>query len=247
MSEKDETYKDVFFDLSLRRIEKIIKKGQKYSVWADSYWHPKKENSFYRINKSGDYEGIPISDTLTLQYLHGDIENITKAEVLWEIYLEYQSTSDDTYDYTATVRADRSTAYKMKPGGPPREVKFRLINALRGRVGWSSLHDPQKIPAEQLRKFYEDLVYLEKSFSIADELIKDIDAWISSGMGMRIFCGCHRRVNLSNKTIFDFSRRGLTLDQIKQNLKCKECGKRPHTLLPPDRELNNMLLNLLTP
>ncbi len=247
MSKKDETYEEIFFDVSLRRIEALIKKWQEYNPRASRYSYPKKENTFYWINKSVDYEGSPCNEWIDLECLQGDVNNITKAAVVWKVTIEYQSTyrDSDIYDYTAIVREDRSTAYKMSSSGPPKEVKFRLINLLRLEVGRYNLNSPRKIPTEQLQSFYDDLVYLEKAFLIADELTKDIETWVSSGMGIRISCSCHRHVNLSNRRLSEFFQNGLTLEHLKQRLKCQKCGERPYKFLPPDDELNELFLNRL--
>lgn len=241
MTEKDKTYENVILDMSPRRIEAIINNVNKYSNWMHDYCYPKKENSFYMTIKSTDHEGSFPSEMLSLKCLQGNIEKVPEAKVLWMISLEYKSTSSDIYDYTNIVRLYPSTAYKMRFGGQSREVRFKLANILLEGVSW----DYVKISSEHLQRLYDDLLYLERSFLIANDLTKDISTWTSSGMGMIPFCHCRTLSILSNQTISEFSRNGLTLEQLKQRLKCKRCGKRPYKLLPPEGELNQKFLNYM--
>ncbi|CDM59899.1 hypothetical protein LPU83_pLPU83a_0058 (plasmid) [Rhizobium favelukesii] len=127
-----------------------------------------------RFQRGWDYERSP-DESLTLEK-----ERDARGGG-WRLHLEYNTTgggvSGDVYDYVATVRRDRGTAYKMRTPGPPQEMKFILYSG--------SVHSDEKVEPAQI---FAELSALHELACAMDESTATLEAWAKSGLAMRVRC-----------------------------------------------------------
>lgn len=236
MTEAEKAPENVLFDMPLRRLEAIATAAERYRP-SDTHWYPKKGELYHRTYRHGDYEGSP-TEYLELTYMRGQIDNFSGSTQVWSINFQYDQAFGENYDYTKLVRKDRSTAHRMRVAGPPSEVRFKLAQSLSGTVDGKYLAHLSTLPEEKIRQFHEDLLYLERAFVFADGVAASIESWVSSGMGVRIFCNCSPPKDMPGSWLLRLYELGNSLTTIQDRLKCRACGKRPYGLKPPDYELN---------
>lgn len=189
---------------------KAVLDANKYS----GYFEARERAQF---KKSSDYDGHPFEDFLEVKKMSQQNEEV------WAInfYFTPSRQESNEFDYSAVVRRSFTTAYKVRPPGPPVETKFTLErcdfrNNADKTAGWTA-------------PVYRHLIDVCGRLGAVEE---DLDVWAQAGLDMRVICPyCHAET-LKNKRLCEFVAAGISVESLKHRLVCGRCGKREPRLRP---------------
>lgn len=170
------------------------------------------------LHTSSDYDGSPLEDFYQIRY------NVDNSHTISDdpfISIIFESTFDSDYDYTAMASRSTRTAYKRGRPLQPQETKFKIYRViLRRKAG------------EAETWFKNELIRLKRIFDKLDETTSDLSNWAKSDINMRVFCPTRDCRSYQNPAIIppsqllSYSNSGLSLENLKEKLKCKVCGAR---------------------
>jgi hypothetical protein len=188
--------------LSLARFKDIALRGYNYSIYMQRVERIK-------IYKSTDYEG-GFRDSYNFCFPASTINERTDTRMA----VTFEDMGDDDYDYVSTETRDTSTAYKWGSKGTPKEVKFKInIAVIKREKG-------------DVESWFEcELTRLQIILDGLDEATKSLRSWAEHGIDMRVVCpNCTNAAIIPSGRLLTYVEHGLSLDQFKRKLKCKECG-----------------------
>lgn len=170
------------------------------------------------LHTSSDYDGSPLEDFYQIRY---NVDNCYTISDEPCISITFESTFDSDYDYTAMASRCTRTAYKIGRPLQPQETKFKIYRAmLRRKAG----------DAETW--FQNELVRLKRIFDDLDAATSELSNWARSDINMRVVCptlDCQSNRSptpIPPNQLLSYSNAGLSLDILKERLKCKFCGTR---------------------
>lgn len=179
------------------------------------------------LSKRHDYDGYPFEDFFEFEF--GVARHFDSSKSL-SMTITYTGSSSSDYSYQAEVSRSLSTAYKWRSSGKVEKTNFSLYRAFiehREEISVSELKDI-------IRELRETARFLEDSTS-------SLGAWSKSGLAMAVTCkglGCSRRFVqdspslLSRDALETLAAKGLTLEEVKSRLRCKECGSGCRSIIP---------------
>lgn len=173
---------------------------------------------FMSLIKSCDYDGIPFEDDYCIRYNVGHGRTINEDLV---ISVRFESTFGDDYDYMAMASRSTSTAYKAGRSLPPQETKFKANGVFLKR---------KEGDAENW--FQHELTRLQQILDDLDATTANLISWANSDVNMKVFCstiGCKASQSpaiILPSQLLTYSNAGLSLDNLKERLRCKICGAR---------------------
>lgn len=213
--------KKLFGDLTLKDAALIVNNTRKYLYYLRRCGEPAFEQ--IEITSGEDTERLPFEQTVSV-YRRLDGNSNYLYEHQWHFVLGYEGVHSGDFDYIATVRRDNNTAYKTRPPGPPKEVKFRLTNY------W---HPNQT--QTQLSLIAEDLVKLRASTDHLETATKDFESWAREGLGAAIICRtlfCREPREISIASIEKIAETAMTVEDFKSKLVCSKCGSKNISFVP---------------
>ncbi|MNJ39877.1 hypothetical protein D3C77_347590 [compost metagenome] len=168
------------------------------------------------LHKSSDYDGSPFEDFYQIRY---NVDNCYTISDDPYISITFESTFDSDYDYTAMASRSTTTAYKVGTALKPQETKFKIYRAmLRRREGDAEVW------------FQHEVLRLQRILDDLDAATTSLNLWAASDINMRVFCpttGCRSYQSpaiIPPSQLLTYSNAGLSLDNLKERLKCKICG-----------------------
>lgn len=217
----------VFGEYTPRMLTTFFERFAKYNT--TSYRYPNKIAERCFLASGGDNEGLTFSKSKTL-YRRVDSSDSLIAS-LWEVHVRWEEVQGDDFDFISIERQDRSTAYKARAAGPPREVKFKLVGAsIPNTYRETKTAAAREIPV--LDQLYREL----------DELSATLVRWVASGHGGWVGCRnrhCYRQPSfVDHAALQKLSDQGLSLEEVKNQLVCTRCGQREAVLKPMPASLD---------
>ena len=177
--------------------------------------------------KSGDYDGYPFEDFFTFDF---DVEKrFDESEVL-SFRITFAASRGEGFDYQALAARSLSTAYKWRPSGKSELTNFSLYR-VAVRHADSVSYDDICRRVDELRVTAK---HLENSTS-------SLEAWANSDVGMAVLCSgssCTRSTmfspisEISHEVLKSLVADGVTIDELKKRLRCRQCGSPCKMLYP---------------
>jgi hypothetical protein len=206
--------------VSLKILSKIVINLERYPEYL-------LRTSHIKLRKWRDYDGLPFEDFYDILYN----VNPKKHEIIEpSITVVFNSTNEENvkYDYTAMASRDTSTAYKYGSRMTPTETRFKVCRAIIKRN-----------EADADTWIQSELARLENICDLLEKITKDLKSWAESKIEMRVFCPTAATCRpYSSAAIITcdqlsiYSKQGLSLEDLKQKLICKVCGKRCYLIRP---------------
>ena len=161
-----------------------------------------------------DYERFPLEDNYNICYNSG--YGLTANDGL-VISIRFYSTLGDEYDYVAMA----SRTNKEGRDFGPEETRFRVSGVfLKRKEGDAEVW------------FQHELVRIQRILDDLDTATSNLSNWARSDVNMGVFCstiGCQANRSpaiIPPSQLLTYSNAGLSLDNLKERLKCKFCGAR---------------------
>ncbi|UYB72581.1 hypothetical protein [Aeromonas veronii] len=207
---------------------------------SNKYLHFLRRTQGIELYKGGDNEGFPIVQSTNLRYFNKEkvdkplavtgMRNFNLTELLprnpvAEILIYFHDTDGDDYDYIAQeYKVQRGTDYKSGPASGPFDMKFKIYQV--------NIKRPEGDVAEWLQG---EVVRLKNTLDGLDHDTQSLRSWAEAGINMRVICGgsqCCPVGLVESRELLVLANKGLSLDDVRQKLKCKACGARCRDILP---------------
>ena len=212
-------------EISLRRLEKIIKGVRRYSFpTLDLSWH---RGEVYGVHAWSNYDGYPFADVLELSCFPKGKQSGDYNNLYWIIKICYSGTHGEEYDYEANCKRDDSTPWKRRTDTREEKTRFKLDDDYSIEVIALKAENRE-------RQIFSDLIALERYLEKIDENTQDLSCWAKSGLDMLVNCKyCYRQSRITNHDISAYADRGLCIVELRKKLTCSTCGSKNSHLIPP--------------
>ena len=211
----------VIGDYTPRMLAQFFDRFARYKTGTYRYPNEVADRCF--LASGGDNEGLTFSKSKTLYRKLDSSDSLAAA--LWEVSVHWQEVQGHDFDFMSIERQDRSTAYKSRAAGPPREARFKLVGA-----GIPNTYKETKTAAAR------EIPMLDKLYCELDELSTTLERWTISGHGAWVGCQnrhCYRKpVFVDHSALRGYAEQGLSLEELKSKLVCTRCGQREAVLKP---------------
>lgn len=201
--------------LSLSVIADFVLRCKKYYFYMSAV-----EN--IHLSTIRDFDGFPLEERYNF-FFEG---NPDAEKTMLFVTFHDCSWSETDYDYIDQAYLDRSTAYKIKIR-PKGDTKFKIYSAqfIRRCGGGQSW-------------FIAELQRYKTLLDRLDAATLTLQSWAGSGLSMRVYCSkmlCSWPQGPSEmpaERLNIYAKKGWSLDELKQKLKCRECGSPADRLAP---------------
>jgi hypothetical protein len=171
-----------------------------------------------------DYDGLPFEDFYDVHY--GATEPYEHSDDP-RIGVTFRGTTKDDFDYAAMAAWNTTTAYKRGRHLPAQETRFKVHQAVAHRKD-----------GDALEWICGELPRLKIILENVERAMSSLETWAESGMRMQVYCETSLCRTHGNKAIIESGKlkelalRSLTLDDLREKLRCQKCGKRSKNLVP---------------
>lgn len=171
-----------------------------------------------------DYDRHPFEDNYDLKYNSGFGRKASEDIV---ISIRFYSTIGDDYDYVAMASSSTINPYIEGGATRPVETRFKASGVfLKRKEGDAEIWFQHEV--KRIQRILDDL----------DAATASLSNWANSDVNMKVFCstiGCQANKSpaiIPPSQLLTYSNAGLSLDNLKERLKCKFCGARCGNIKP---------------